>query len=198
MRSAFVATGACVLLTALIPTAICEEGGERKTQPAEEKTQKTTGEDAAKKPNDTPDLTHYVFLLKSGERVLYVKYVDFGDVYSVKGDDGKFQTLKKEDVAKIVDPTNSPQAEPAKRPPSVVDAKSGDEAKSPPPKKLEPAKPASQDRPKAKGAAGRWVLKDGRAYDANQAIEAGDDWMIQTLDGRMVKFKKSDVSRVDP
>ncbi|MBI3831253.1 MAG: hypothetical protein HY291_17170 [Planctomycetes bacterium] len=197
MRHLYFAAGVCALFAALAPLAVCEDAGDAKAQPAEEKTQKTSGGEGAKKANDDPAPTHYAFLMKSGERVLYVKYVDFGDVYSVKGDDGKFQTVKKEDVAKIVEPTNPPQAEPVKRPPPVVEAKSAEESKSAPPKKPETAKPAAQDPPKAKSPAGRWVLKDGRAYDANQAIEAGDDWMIQTMDGRMVKFKKSDVSRVD-
>ncbi|MCW8130897.1 MAG: hypothetical protein KIS92_11140 [Planctomycetota bacterium] len=146
---------------------------------------------------DERDETLYVFVLKSGERLKGSKFVDFGDVYSVKSADGSFKTLKKEDVERVLDPVRPPAPpEPAKRTPpaETAEAKTADPAK-PPPKKPEPPPPPGGNARSA--PAGVWILKDGRKYNANQAVEAGDDWMIQTMDGRMVKFRKSDVARVE-
>jgi len=44
-----------------------------------------------------------VFILKDGTKIIAVKVVDAGDEYSVKKEDGKFQTIPKESIEKITD-----------------------------------------------------------------------------------------------
>jgi len=170
---------------------------------AEEKTQPVKTEEPKA---DERDRTMWIFVLKDGTREKGTKYVDFGDVYSVKDPAGNFKTLKKEDVARVLDPIEPPAREavvrvppePEKKSPSTPAEPKHTEANPPAVARREPPRqPDAQPTPKPKGPAGTWTLKDGRVYHANQAIEAGDDWLLQTVDGRMVRFKKSDVKQVE-
>ncbi len=155
---------------------------------------------------ETAHETLYVFLLTSGARITAVKYMDFGETYALKDEQGQFRNIKKEDVRKILEPLHPPaKAEPVK-PKAGAEAAEAKlpatpEPSNPETRKPEPAaKPApgpAANPPAKNGPQAIFVLKDGRREKAFQYYQQGEYYVLQSTGGDVVKGKKADVGEIE-
>ena len=199
---------------ARIPAAA--EGGEQGTLPApapglaekEKKEEPVQASPALAKKETADEAAHetlYVFLLASGQRITAAKYMDFGDTYALKDEQGQFHNIKKDEVRKILEPLRPPaKAEPTKpkagaetaqtNPPPTPEAPKS-VAQKPELAPKPPAPPATN--PPAKNTTGVvFLLKDGRRERAFSYSMQGEYYVIQSTGGYVVKLKKSDVVKI--